>query len=117
KAVPMLTESRLSKAEQMAQFVAQHYTEPLRVEDFSRSAKLHPGYAMTLFHKSFGMTLIEYITHYRIAHAQRLLATTNKKSLTIAFESGFGSLSRFNDAFRRATGCSPRQHRTKYKAQ
>jgi AraC-like DNA-binding protein len=109
-----LNEGRLSKAEQMACYIALHYTDPLSVEGISRAVGLHPGYAMTLFRKTFGMTLVEYVTQHRIAHAQRLLATTDKKVLSIAIESGFGSLSRFNDAFRRACGGTPREHRRTY---
>jgi AraC-like DNA-binding protein len=55
--------------------------------------------------------LISYVTQHRISHAQRLLATTAQTVTEIAFESGFLSISRFNDAFRRACGCSPREYR------
>ena len=112
----LLGEGKLSKAEQMAAYVARHYTEPLPVEAISRSVGLHPGYAMTLFRKTFGMTLVEYVTQHRITHAQRLLATTGKTMVSIALESGFGSLSRFNDAFKRTCGCTPRQHRKECQA-
>ena len=98
----------------MAGYIAQHYTEPLQVGEISSAVELHPGYAMTLFQKTFGMTLIEYVNQHRTTHAQRLLAASDKKILTIALESGFGSLSRFNEAFKRAAGCTPRQHRKKY---
>jgi AraC-like DNA-binding protein len=110
----VLAKHGLSKAEQMAAHIAQRYTHPLLVEDISRSVGLHPGYAMTLFQKTFGMTMIEFVNQHRITHAQRLLATTDKKVLSIAFECGFGSLSRFNDAFKRACGCTPRQHRRRH---
>jgi len=33
------------------------------------------------------------------------------KVVDVAFDSGFNSISRFNEAFRRACGCSPRQYR------
>jgi AraC-like DNA-binding protein len=111
-----LNEGRLSKAEQMARYIAQHYTNPLSVEEIGHSVGLHPGYSMTLFQKTFGMTLVECLTQHRLSHAQRLLATTDEKVLTIALESGFGSLSRFNDAFKRAFGCTPRQHRKNHHA-
>ena len=111
-----LNEGRLSKVEQMALYVAQHYADPLTIQEISRSVGLHPGYAMTLFQGTFGMTLLEYVTQYRIAHAQRLLVTSDRKILTIALESGFGSLSRFNEAFKRACGCTPRQHRKQYRS-
>lgn len=101
----------LNKVEQMACVVAQRYLEPLTVDEISQAVKLHPNYAMNLFKKTFGTTLIDYLTHHRISHAQRLLATTEEKIVEIAFASGFSSISRFNDAFRRACGCTPREYR------
>jgi AraC-like DNA-binding protein len=105
----------LSKAEQMACFIAQHYTEPLSVADISESARLHPNYAMSLFKRVFATTLNDYLTQHRISHAQRLLATTDQKVLAIALDSGFGSVSRFNAAFKQACGCSPRQYRAEHR--
>jgi len=101
----------LNRVEQMACFVAQRYTEPLTVAEISEGVKLHPNYAMHLFKKTFGTTLIEYLVHHRVSHAQRLLAMTNEKIVEIAFASGFNSISRFNEAFRRACGCTPREYR------
>lgn len=106
-----LTATGLNKVEQMACFIAQNYTEKLTVARIGESAGLHPNYAMNLFQKTFGTTLIAYLTQHRISHAQRLLATTGESVAEIAFESGFNSLSRFNDAFRRSCGCSPREYR------
>jgi AraC-like DNA-binding protein len=105
----------LSKAEQMACFIAQHYTEPLSVADIGESAGLHPNYAMGLFKRVFATTLNDYLTQHRISHAQRLLATTDQKVLAIALDSGFGSVSRFNAAFKQACGCSPRQYRAEHR--
>lgn len=104
----------LNKVEQMACLVAQRYTEPLTVTLISDAVGLHPNYAMSLFKKTFGTTLIDYLTHHRISHAQRLLATTDQKIVEIAFSSGFNSISRFNEAFRRACGCSPRSYRVEH---
>lgn len=106
-----LQEGGLNKVEHMACLVAQRYTEPLTVTEISREVDLHPNYAMNLFKKVFGTTLVDYITHHRVSHAQRLLATTDEKIIEIAFSSGFNSVSRFNEAFRRACGCTPREYR------
>jgi AraC-like DNA-binding protein len=104
----------LNKVEQMACLVAQRYTEPLTVAEISLAVGLHPNYAMGLFKKTFGTTLIDYLTSHRISHAQRLLATTDQKIVEIAFSSGFNSISRFNEAFRRACGCTPRDYRIEH---
>lgn len=101
----------LNKVEQMACIVAQRYTEPLTVAEISRAVSLHPNYAMNLFKKTFGTTLIDYLTRHRVSHAQRMLATTDAKVVDIALSSGFNSISRFNEAFRRACGCTPREYR------
>ncbi len=104
----------LNKVEQMACLIAQRYTEALTVEQIGEKVGLHPNYAMSLFKKTFGTTLIDYLTHHRISHAQRLLATTEKKIVEVAFSSGFNSISRFNEAFRRACGCTPREYRRRH---
>ena len=109
-----LSEVGLNKVEQMACLIAQRYTEKLTIEEIGRMVKLHPNYAMSLFQKTFGTTLIEYLTQHRVSHSQRLLATTDMKIIDVAFNSGFGSISRFNDAFRRACGCSPREYRQQH---
>jgi len=101
----------LNKVEQMACYIAQHYTDPLTVDQIGKTVGLHPNYAMNLFKKTFGTTLIDYLTHHRISHAQRLLATTDEKIVEIALRSGFNSVSRFNDAFRKACKCAPRDYR------
>lgn len=110
-----LSDGALSKVEQMACFIAQNYLEKLSVEDIGKHVGLHPNYAMTLFQNAFGTTLIEYLTHHRVSHAQRLLATTDEKIVEVAFNSGFSSISRFNEAFRRDCGCSPREYRQKHR--
>lgn len=106
-----VSEVGLNKVEQMACFIAQHYTESLTVQQIGDCVRLHPNYAMNLFQKAFGTTLINYLTQHRVSHAQRLLATTDQTIADVAFSSGFNSISRFNDAFRRACGCSPRDYR------
>ena len=101
----------LNRVERMACFIAQHYTDKLTVQDIAENVRLHPNYAMNLFQRTFGTTLINYLTQHRVSHAQRLLATSDESIADIAFNSGFNSISRFNDAFRRACGCSPREYR------
>lgn len=101
----------VTKVERMAAFVAQRYTRPLTMADVAREVGLHPNYAMTLFRRSFGTTLHEYLTQLRVSHAQRLLSTTDDKLYDVALSSGFGSLARFHAAFARVAGCAPGAYR------
>jgi len=76
---------------------------------------LHPNYAMGLFKRGVGTTLVDYITKHRVSHAQRLLATTDIKIVEVALSSGFASMSRFNAAFRKECGCPPREYRRQHR--
>jgi len=98
-------------AELLARFIARHYTEPLTVRAIAAAAGLHPNYAMTLFRRTFGLSIGEYLTQYRVADAQRLLVTTDDRIVDVALGVGFGSLSRFYAAFGRACGRPPRAYR------
>ncbi|MEX0653742.1 MAG: helix-turn-helix domain-containing protein [Phycisphaeraceae bacterium] len=112
-AVAFRGDDDLQVIERMARHVADHYQEPVQVAEIAEAAGLHPSYAMTIFRRRTGMTLNEYLTRQRIAHAQRLLATTRRSILNIGFDSGFGSTSRFFEAFKRYAGCTPRQFRVR----
>jgi len=104
----------LNKVEQIVCYIAQSYVEPITVTDIGKAVGMHPNSAMRLFKKVFGTTLVDHLTHHRIFHAKRLLATTDQKIVDVAYSSGFSSISRFNEAFRRASGCTPRAYRLQY---
>jgi AraC-like DNA-binding protein len=105
------SEGTLAAVEAMAHFISQNFQNPIGVTAVAEPAHLHPNYAMTLFRRHVGLTISQYLTLQRIAHAQRLLLTTDMPILEIALESGFSSVSRFYEAFRQQTGNSPRRFR------
>lgn len=107
----------LSRADQLACYIARHYHEPLTAEMIAKANNLHPNYAMNLFRQAFGTTITTFIRQHRITHAQRLLVTTRDSILDVAMAAGFQSLSRFNEAFKKACGCSPREYRKAHCAQ
>lgn len=95
----------------MARFIADHGHSAIGVREVARSAGVHPGYAMTVFRRTLGLTINQYLVRHRLMVAQALLVTTRKDVGSIAFDSGFGSLSRFHEAFRQQFGCTPRTFR------
>lgn len=103
------------RAEEMATFIAKNYVRRITVKEISGAVRLHPNYAVGLFKKTFGLSFVDYVTQHRISHAQRLLTTTDTKIVGVALESGFSSVSRFNEAFRRACKCSPRDYRRRHR--
>ena len=95
----------------MCDFIAENFLYDIDSVDIAAAADIHPKYAMSLFRKSTGMTLNEYVNLLRLSYAQALLMDQDAKVLRVAMESGFGSLSAFNKAFRKLAGMSPSDFR------
>jgi AraC family transcriptional regulator, melibiose operon regulatory protein len=102
---------RLQKAETMALYISEHAAEEITVDDVAAAVDLHPNYAMSLFRKSLGLTINQFITRTRLDAAQALLVSSEKDVADVAFQCGFGSLSRFYDAFHDKFGLSPAKFR------
>jgi transcriptional regulator GlxA family with amidase domain len=66
---------------------------------------------MSVFKKSTGMTLNDYVNLMRLSYAQALLMQEEANVLQVAMDSGFGSLSAFNKSFRKIAGMSPTDFR------
>jgi AraC family transcriptional regulator, melibiose operon regulatory protein len=97
--------------ERMLSYIDGHYRDPIAIGDIAAAAGLNRTYATELFRKRTGLKLWDYVLRLRIAHAQRLLLTTEDAITTIALACGFESLSRFYAAFGRCIGLSPRHYR------
>lgn len=103
--------SEVSQVERIAIYIARNYRGYITVSDIGKAVGLHPDYANAIFKKAFGRTLTEYISEERILCAQRELLTTEKSITEIAYDCGFNSISRFNAAFLKMNGCTPRKYR------
>lgn len=66
-----------------------------------------------MFKRTTGKTITEYITEVRINKAKMELANGDQLIKEIAYDCGFQSQSSFAQAFRKATGLTPRQFRNR----
>lgn len=95
----------------MCDYIAENFLYDIDCVTIAGAADIHPKYAMSLFKKSTGMTLNEYVNLLRLSYAQALLMHEDANVLRVAMESGFGSLSAFNKSFRKLAGMSPSDFR------
>jgi AraC-like DNA-binding protein len=95
----------------MCDFIAENFLYEIDCVNIAAAADIHPKYAMSLFKKSTGMTLNEYVNLLRLSYAQALLMHQDANVLRVAMDSGFGSLSAFNKSFRKLAGMSPSDFR------
>ena len=92
-------------------FIAQHFNEPLILEDVANHVHLHPSYFSTLFKQSTGSSFKEYLNMVRIEESKRLLANTDFSIIDIAVATGFEEQSYFSKVFKKYTGLTPTQFR------
>lgn len=114
-APPSATKGAESHVTVMAQYAASHFREAVSVSDVARAANLHPNYAMGVFHEVLGTTIGNYLTHWRVADAQRLLITTAMTANQVAAATGFGSASSFYAAFAHSCRMPPGEYRRRYR--
>jgi AraC-like DNA-binding protein len=83
------------------------YLDPdLKITDMCRELNTNRTYLSNLINREFNLSFNDLINRYRTEHAVLLLENNkNNYSLqVIATDSGFGSLSSFNRAFKKNTG-------------
>ena len=99
------------KMKQVLTFIRSHYAEALTVGQLAGLCHFSETYFMSFFKRFAGMTCVEYINHYRLSQAARILVQTDRPVTEAALENGFHNISYFNRQFRRQYGTTPREYR------
>lgn len=85
----------------------------LDVRMLAESLHMHPGSFSRAFHKTFDMTVMDYISMVRIKNAIDMLSSTEYSIMEIAEECGFHSGNYFSKFFSSQVGISPTGYRNK----
>lgn len=91
-------------------YMREHFTEDISIEDVSACTGLSAPYFSSVFHTSVGTKYKDYLTSLRVAHARKLIKTTNKSITDICYESGFNSFSSFHRAFVKIVHTTPAKY-------
>lgn len=85
----------------------------MNFEELARIACCTPRHLSRIFYELIGMSFCDKRAEIRLGRARELLATSKSKVVEVAFESGYKSLSLFNQMFTRRFGVSPGKWRQK----
>ena len=94
-----------------ADYINDHYTEDLTLENLAAICGLSAGYFTKCFTKMFACSPSSYIAMVRISNAKVLLETTMHSVKEIAHKVGYNRSSTFCDAFKRETDMTPNEYR------
>ena len=85
-------------------------------DELARVTRCTPRHLSRIFFEQVGMSFSDKRAEIRLAKACELLATSKSKVVEVAYESGYKSLSLFNQMFTRRFGISPGKWRQRYRA-
>lgn len=94
-------------------FLLQNLARPVSVKEVSHEANLSPSRMVHLFRDQTGQTMGQFIENERMARAKHLLALTSRSVGAIAQEVGYESPFYFSLRFKKHTGLSPTDWRTR----
>ena len=98
----------------MVRHIIEHLGDPLDAAEIAKVVGLHPNYALNLFTRVMHVPIHRFVMRMRLIKARELLFTTSLPVETIAYDSGFRSVSQFYMQFRRAYGLPPQRLRRDY---
>lgn len=97
--------------------IHENYEQRLTLLDVASKVHTSPTYLSRKFSEEVGMSLIDYLTDYRIEKAKHLLAYTNESISAIAEKSGFNSLHYFSSQFKKKECVTPKHYREQFNGQ
>ena len=94
----------------MQDYISEHLSEDITIEDLAKSSSFSPGYARKLFEKHLGMTPAVYIRRLKLSKSALRLRDEKVSVLDVALDMGFGSVDGYQRAFRREYGSNPKEY-------
>ena len=94
----------------MQDYISEHLSEEITIDDLAKCSSFSPGYARKLFEKHLGMTPAVYIRRLKLSKSALRLRDEKVSVLDVALDMGFGSVDGYQRAFRREYGCNPKEY-------
>lgn len=94
-------------------YILEHLEEDLSIPKLGEIVGLHPSYLSRIYKKVTNQSPGQYITALRLNMAKELLRDPAMKIQTVAEKSGLNTASYFTHFFKKHTGMTPQEYRSK----
>lgn len=106
-----MSNSVMSKIEQVITYISSHYHENISNENIAATVGYHPYHLNKLIQKYTGLSLHKYLLNYRLEKAAELLLSKSYSIQLISEKCGFSSSYHLSNAFKKKYGASPKAYR------
>ncbi len=96
------------------EYIYRHLNEKILVKNIADFLNLSVPYLSALFHKETGITINRYINKKRVETACRMLVYSDYEAADIANFLAFSSHSHFIENFKKETGLTPKEYRSRF---
>lgn len=93
------------------QYMLSHISEDISLEEIAAEVHLAPNYLCSVFKKTTGKTVMQYLSEQRIDLAKRLILTQSDELYKISELCGFSDYNHFSHTFKKISGMSPMFYR------
>ena len=112
---PGITESEGIRISNIYNYILQHYSQAVTLDDVAHEACMTPQAFCRYFKKHTGHTFISFLNEMRINEACKKLTANKYESISVvAYKCGFTSITNFNRVFKSVMGNSPRGYLDSY---
>ncbi|QOS78917.1 helix-turn-helix transcriptional regulator [Paenibacillus sp. JNUCC31] len=101
--------------ESVCAYLEEHYAEPIKLDQVAEHIKFSKFHVCKLFKEIKGITLMEYLNHFRIIKSEWALLFREDSILDIAMGHGFNNVNSYNRLFKKYNGCTPSEFRKKHR--
>ena len=109
-----LSSSEVDVVNRIIKYIESHIHTDLTREQLGRALFMNSDYIARVFRDKYGQSLNEYIRFRRISHAKKLLRETDLPLAEICAQVGYTYNTYFFNLFKKITGLSPNEYRSKY---
>ena len=95
-------------------FIDEHYTENIKLEDIARAVDANVYNLAKIFKAEIGFSPMRYVVLRRIGEAQNLLINTDMTITRIAMSVGYNDSNYFQNVFKNFMQMTPREYRKRW---
>ena len=99
----------------MLQYIHKNYPYQITLDDIAKTVTLSKSSVLNIFHKKIHTSPVNYLLHYRLKCAAKLLAATEDSVLSIAHDTGFENVGYFCRKFKDTFQFTPGEYRKRKK--
>ena len=110
----VISKSQQQLANQVVAYLSRHMSQHITIDELAKEFNVSATHLKNIFKEVYGMPVFSYMRTQKMQAAAQSLVHTEYSITDIAYEYGYGNLSKFSAAFQKVMGCTPSAYRKQY---